>query len=75
LTASDGIINDDFERNTETIYDPTAVIIRNMCCSWSSTSTLEPSITLRDISLLLPEGVLIAIIGEVTFKIIWLSSS
>jgi ATP-binding cassette subfamily C (CFTR/MRP) protein 10 len=74
LTASADIVKDDFERNTETIYDPTAVIVRNICCSWSSSSTVEPSIILRDISLQLPKGLLIAIVGEVIFEMRWLSS-
>uniref|UniRef100_A0A453QZE0 ABC transporter domain-containing protein n=1 Tax=Aegilops tauschii subsp. strangulata TaxID=200361 RepID=A0A453QZE0_AEGTS len=65
LTISSDIVKDDFNRNTETIYDPTTVIIRNLCCSWSSTSTVEPQIILRDISLQLQKGLFIAIVGEV----------
>uniref|UniRef100_A0ACD6AEE6 Uncharacterized protein n=1 Tax=Avena sativa TaxID=4498 RepID=A0ACD6AEE6_AVESA len=65
LSAATDIVKDNFEKNTETIYDPTAVIVRNVCCSWSSSSTVEPSIILRDISLQLPKGLLVAIVGEV----------
>ncbi|EMS58693.1 ABC transporter C family member 13 [Triticum urartu] len=64
LTISTDIVKDDFNRNTETINDPTAVIIRNLCCSWSSISTVEPHIILRDISLQLQKGLFIAIVGE-----------
>ncbi|CAM0913131.1 unnamed protein product [Alopecurus aequalis] len=65
LTSTSDTIKDDFERNTETIYGPTAVIVKNLCCSWSSSSTVEPSIILKDISLQLQKGLFIAIIGEV----------
>jgi ATP-binding cassette subfamily C (CFTR/MRP) protein 10 len=69
LTASTDVAKDDFQRNTETIYDPTAVVVRNVCCSWSHSSTAEPNIILRDISLQLPKGLFIAIVGEVIFKL------
>ncbi|KAM0918419.1 hypothetical protein ACQ4PT_008963 [Festuca glaucescens] len=65
LTSSTDVTKDDFQRNTETIYDPTAVVVRNVCCSWSNSSTAEPNIILRDISLQLPKGLFIAIVGEV----------
>lgn len=65
LTISTDIVKDDFNRNTETNYDPAAVIIRNLCCSWSSTSTVDPHIILRDISLQLQKGFFVAIVGEV----------
>ncbi|KAM0893839.1 hypothetical protein ACQ4PT_024870 [Festuca glaucescens] len=65
LTASTDIAKDDFQRNNETIYDSTAVAVRNLCCSWSNSSTAEPNIILRDICLQLPKGLFIAIVGEV----------
>uniref|UniRef100_A0A0E0A5Z0 ABC transmembrane type-1 domain-containing protein n=1 Tax=Oryza glumipatula TaxID=40148 RepID=A0A0E0A5Z0_9ORYZ len=42
-----------------------AVILRNVCCSWSSSSIVESSMILRDVSLELQKGIFVAIIGEV----------
>ncbi|KAI4962999.1 hypothetical protein ZWY2020_020539, partial [Hordeum vulgare] len=74
LTISTDTVNDDFNRNTEKIYDPTAVIIRNLCCSWSSVSTVEPHIILRDISLQLQKGLFIAMRGVGSGKSSFLNS-
>ncbi|KAG8093776.1 hypothetical protein GUJ93_ZPchr0012g20484 [Zizania palustris] len=52
-------------QKTETNVNPMAVILRNACCSWSSSSIVEPCMILRDISLELQKGLLVAIIGEV----------
>ncbi|PNT76346.1 hypothetical protein BRADI_1g47277v3 [Brachypodium distachyon] len=65
LSASAAIVKDAFETNTEFFYNPKAVILQDVCCSWSNSSTVEPSIILRNISLELQKGLLIAIIGEV----------
>lgn len=65
LIASADLLKHHFKRNTESIHNPMAVILQNVCCSWSSSSIVEPSIILRDISLQLQKGLFIAIIGEV----------
>uniref|UniRef100_A0A0E0HPZ4 ABC transporter C family member 13 n=1 Tax=Oryza nivara TaxID=4536 RepID=A0A0E0HPZ4_ORYNI len=52
-------------RNTETNVNAMAVILRNVCCSWSSSSIVESSMILRDVSLELQKGIFVAIIGEV----------
>ncbi|EEC80143.1 hypothetical protein OsI_21937 [Oryza sativa Indica Group] len=51
--------------NTETNVNAMAVILRNVCCSWSSSSIVESSMILRDVSLELQKGIFVAIIGEV----------
>jgi ATP-binding cassette, subfamily C (CFTR/MRP), member 10 len=60
LTASG-----DFERYTQTVYNPGAVVLQNVCCSWSSSSVVNPTVVLRDISLQLQKGLFVAIVGEV----------
>uniref|UniRef100_J3MBW1 MRP-like ABC transporter n=2 Tax=Oryza brachyantha TaxID=4533 RepID=J3MBW1_ORYBR len=51
-------------QNTDTNVDAMAVILCDVCCSWSS-STVESSMILRDICLELQKGIFVAIIGEV----------
>uniref|UniRef100_A0A0E0DY15 ABC transporter domain-containing protein n=1 Tax=Oryza meridionalis TaxID=40149 RepID=A0A0E0DY15_9ORYZ len=51
--------------NTETNVNAMAVILRNVCCSWSISSIVESSMILRDVSLELQKGIFVAIIGEV----------
>uniref|UniRef100_A0A0E0L8Q1 ABC-type xenobiotic transporter n=1 Tax=Oryza punctata TaxID=4537 RepID=A0A0E0L8Q1_ORYPU len=51
--------------NTETNVNAMAVILRNVCCSWASSSIVESSMILRDVSLELQKGIFVAIIGEV----------
>ncbi|KAL6861150.1 hypothetical protein ACP4OV_016850 [Aristida adscensionis] len=65
LTAPDDHFKHQFKRYTDLIYNPMAVILHHVCCSWSSSSVDEPSIVLRDISLELQKGHFVAIIGEV----------
>uniref|UniRef100_A0A0D9WMN6 ABC transporter C family member 13 n=1 Tax=Leersia perrieri TaxID=77586 RepID=A0A0D9WMN6_9ORYZ len=55
----------DLHQNTETDVNAMAVILRDVCCSWSSSSIVESSMILRDISLDLQKGLFVAIIGEV----------
>ncbi|GJN29448.1 hypothetical protein PR202_gb17674 [Eleusine coracana subsp. coracana] len=65
LTAPGDLSNCDFERHTEAFHNPETVVLQNVCCSWSSSYVVNPSIILRDISLQLHKGLLIAIVGEV----------
>jgi ATP-binding cassette subfamily C (CFTR/MRP) protein 10 len=64
LTASADLLKPQFQRYTEVTHNPMAFILRNVCCSWSS-SSVAPNIVLRDISLQLKKGLFIAIVGEV----------
>ncbi|KAL6606766.1 hypothetical protein ACP70R_042419 [Stipagrostis hirtigluma subsp. patula] len=65
LTAPADHLKHQFKRYTDAIHNPVAVNLHNACCSWSSSSVDEPGIVLRDISLQLQKGLLVAIIGEV----------
>uniref|UniRef100_A0A0A9DMU8 ABC transporter C family member 13 n=1 Tax=Arundo donax TaxID=35708 RepID=A0A0A9DMU8_ARUDO len=65
LSASADLLKHHFKRHTEVIHNPMAVILQNICCSWSNSSVVEPSIVLRDISLQLQNGLFVAIVGEV----------
>ncbi|KAF0901952.1 hypothetical protein E2562_011785 [Oryza meyeriana var. granulata] len=62
ITASADFLK---HQNTETNVNAMAVILRNVCCSWSSSSIVESNMNLRDISLELQKGFFVAIIGEV----------
>lgn len=65
LAASADLLKHHRKRYTEEIRNPMAVVLQNLCCSWSSSSVTEPNIVLRDISLQLQKGLFIAIVGEV----------
>ncbi|GJN00724.1 hypothetical protein PR202_ga17925 [Eleusine coracana subsp. coracana] len=65
LIAPGDLLNCDFERHTEAFHNPETVVLQNVCCSWSSSYVVNPSIILRDISLQLHKGLLVAIVGEV----------
>uniref|UniRef100_A0A0A9DAY5 Uncharacterized protein n=1 Tax=Arundo donax TaxID=35708 RepID=A0A0A9DAY5_ARUDO len=51
LTASADLLKHHIKRKAEVTHNPMAVVLQNLCCSWSSSSVVEPSIVLRDISL------------------------
>lgn len=47
--------------------DSMAVVMHDACCNWSSCSAQQPSPVIDHITLALPKGSLVAVIGEVGF--------